>query len=207
MATRRMFNIEILESDKFLELSNSAKILYFYLCLGADDDGINAKKKKTEAMTETTKEAYNELLSSGFIYDIDDVSIVKHWKLHNQIKRDRYRETIYSSVKSHLELKDNIYEYKTEPRRNQDGTKTEPKDSIDKISIDKCSIDEKRKDESMREESTLSQKITIQDIKNIDSSHVLNDTDIDYLYNYIKDNQISNYVPIVIRYIQEKDSK
>lgn len=58
--------------------------------------------------------------------------------------------------------------------------------------------------ESMREETKLSQKITPEMIKNIDSRHILNNNDIKYLCEHIKDSHMDNYVPYVVEYIQKK---
>lgn len=58
--------------------------------------------------------------------------------------------------------------------------------------------------ESVREETKLSQKITKETIKGIDSSHILNDNDIKYICEHIKDSHMDNYVPYVVEYIQKK---
>lgn len=64
--------------------------------------------------------------------------------------------------------------------------------------------DNDSENESMREETKLSQKITPEIIQNIDSSHILNDNDINFLCEHIKDSRMDNYVPYVVEYIQKK---
>lgn len=191
-----MFDIQFMENDSFLELSKEARLLYIELCLSADDDGLTKSKRKALTISEATEEAFNELLSNSFIYYIENVVVIRHWKLHNQIQKDRYHKTIYQNVMSKLILDcDKTYVYKTDTNCIQNVY-------LDKTSIDKTSIDKLRKEESTREGSDLSQTI-----KNIDSNHILNESDIQILCNHINEHQISDYVRIVLSYINKKEGK
>ena len=45
LAKKRMFSIEVVESDAFCVLPSTAQNLYFHLCMNADDDGFVDKWK------------------------------------------------------------------------------------------------------------------------------------------------------------------
>lgn len=210
MASRRMFNIEILESDNFLSLSDSAKLLYIYLCLACDDDGITSKKRKTEALIETTEEAYKELLTSGFIYEIEGVTVVKHWNLHNKIQKDRYHETIYKNVKSKLILDtDKVYGYNV--YTNMDTTCIQNVNSdkvrLGKSSLDKSSIEKISEDKSMREETFISYQTFSKACNNIDINKALHEDDKRTIYDFVIKNHEVNYIPTVLEYIKTKEGK
>ena len=46
MAERRMFAKTIIDSDAFLEMPMSARLLYYDLAMRADDDGFNNSPRK-----------------------------------------------------------------------------------------------------------------------------------------------------------------
>lgn len=219
MAQRRMFSKELLESDSFLELSNDSKVVYFYLAIRCDDDGFSKCTKVIQRMLGlddvTFQTSLNELEKANLLYIIDGVSVIRDWKKNNQIQKDRYHSTEFKSILNMLILKDKIYYLKDVSNMDTDCIL-----SIDKSSIDKSSIDEERQVEfregvgtslnepqSFKEGTELSQKITPEIIQSIDSKHVLNGNDINYLCGYIKDNHIEKYVPCVVEYIKKKKQK
>ena len=114
MSSKRMFTNKITGSDAFTEMPMSAQGLYFQLCMNADDDGfINNPRKVIFSLVEDEKEAkkamkdYNLLIENRFILVIDKVVVIKHWRMHNTISRNRYHETQYTDIKAKLLLKDN----------------------------------------------------------------------------------------------------
>lgn len=146
MSERRMFTKKITDSDAFTELPPTTQALYFHLCMNADDDGFNNKIRQAMFNAHADRNDYNLLVNQRFIIPFEDkgVIVIKHWRLHNVIRNDRYHETEYIDEKSRLILKDNgVY---TE-NDNQLTTKRQPSDnqmetevSIGKVSIGKDNI-------------------------------------------------------------------
>lgn len=136
MAERRMFAKTIIDSDAFLDMPTSAQALYFHMAMRADDDGFLNNPKKVQRMVGASDDDCKLLLAKRFLIAFESgVVVIKHWRIHNYIQKDRYKPTVYQEEKASLSLKDN-------------GVYTEciqdvytGKYSIDKDSIDKDSID------------------------------------------------------------------
>lgn len=138
-----MFTKKITDSDAFTELPPTTQSLYFHLCMGADDDGFSNQIRKAMFNAHADRNDFELLVSKKFIIPFDNgVIVIKHWRMHNLIKNDRYKETSYIEEKSTLVLKDNgVYTIGTqvEPEWNQIGTQVEPQVSIGKDSIGEVS--------------------------------------------------------------------
>ena len=143
-----MFTKKITDSDAFTELPPTTQSLYFHLCMGADDDGFSNQIRKAMFNAHADRNDFELLVSKKFIIPFDNgVIVIKHWRMHNLIKNDRYKETSYIEEKSKLILKDNgVYTIRTqvEPDWNQIGTQVEPQVSIGKDSIGEVSLVEDR---------------------------------------------------------------
>ena len=111
MAERRMFSKTIVDSDAFLDLSLGAQALYFHLSMRADDDGFVNNPKKIQRMTGTTEEDLQDLVEKRFLLRFaSGVVVIRHWKVHNYIRKDTYTPTMYQLEKSLLELDEsNVY--------------------------------------------------------------------------------------------------
>jgi hypothetical protein len=108
MAERRMFAKTIIDSDAFLDMPLSTQALYFHLSMRADDDGFNNNPKKVQRMIGASDDDLKILIMKKFIIPFDNgIIVIKHWKIHNYIQKDRYRETIYQEEKSMLQTKEN----------------------------------------------------------------------------------------------------
>ena len=108
MAERRMFAKTIIDSDAFLEMPISARLLYYDLGMRADDDGFVNSPKKIMRMVGASPDDLNILALRKFIIPFDNgVVVIKHWKIHNYIQNDRYHETAYKEQKDMLELDEN----------------------------------------------------------------------------------------------------
>ena len=108
MAERRMFAKTIIDSDAFLDMPLSAQALYFHLSMRADDDGFVNNPKKIQRMVGASDDDCKLLIMKRFILTFESgVIVIKHWKIHNYIQKDRYKETVYRKEKSMLELKKN----------------------------------------------------------------------------------------------------
>lgn len=116
MAERRMFAKTIIDSDAFLDMPLSTQALYFHLSMRADDDGFINNAKKIQKMLGCTDDDLKILLSKNFIIPFETgVCVIKHWKIHNLIQKDRYKPTVYGELKQQLSLKNNnVYTMDTE---------------------------------------------------------------------------------------------
>lgn len=108
MAERRMFSKTIIDSDAFLDMSASAQALYFHLAMRADDDGFINNPKKIQRIVGSADDDLKILVAKRFVLSFaSGVIVIKHWKLHNYIRKDRYTETLYQGEKSLLYIKKN----------------------------------------------------------------------------------------------------
>ena len=103
MAERRMFAKTIIDSDAFLDMSLSAQALYFHLSMRADDDGFINNPKKIQRMTGGNDDDLKLLIAKSFIIPFESgIVVIKHWKLHNYLRADRYKETVYQEEKIYV---------------------------------------------------------------------------------------------------------
>lgn len=123
MAQRRMFSPAIVGSDAFLDMPTSSRELYFQLGMAADDDGF-VNPKRIMRMVGASEDDLKVLLTKRFCLTFESgVIVIKHWKINNLIKLDRYKETMYVEEKRALKTKENgIY---TEIRQ-PNGSRMEP---------------------------------------------------------------------------------
>ena len=133
MAEKRMFTKQIIDTDAFLGMPLSAQALYFHLNMRADDDGFVANPKKLTQYVSASEDDLRLLLMKRFVIGFDSgVIVIKHWRMHNTLKNDRYKPTAYQEEFAQLGIKPNkAYtekpkELPAEPARNQSGTGLEP---------------------------------------------------------------------------------
>lgn len=108
MAERRMFTKKIIDSDAFLDMPLSTQALYFHLNMRADDDGFINNPKKICRMIGSSEDDLKLLITKRFVLAFDNgVIVIKHWRMHNLIRKDRYCPTQYEEQKELLEMKEN----------------------------------------------------------------------------------------------------
>lgn len=108
MAERRMFAKTIIDSDAFLDMPLSAQSLYFHLSMRADDDGFINNPKKVQRMIGAADDDLKLLVLKKFIIPFETgIVVIKHWKIHNYIRQDRYKETVYQEEKRRLNVEEN----------------------------------------------------------------------------------------------------
>lgn len=108
MAERRMFAKTIIDSDAFLDMPMSSQCLYFHLSMRADDDGFINSPKKVQRITGASDDDLKLLIVKKFIIPFDSgIVVIKHWKIHNYIRNDRKKETMYPDEMSLLDTKEN----------------------------------------------------------------------------------------------------
>ena len=106
MAERRMFTQKITESDAFIEMPMSSQALYFHLCMNADDDGFVKNPKSIQRLVGCNDDDLKLLIAKRFIIPFETgVIVIKHWRMHNLLRKDRYKETVYTEEKALLFLK------------------------------------------------------------------------------------------------------
>lgn len=111
MAKRRMFSLDIVDTDKFLEMPATTQLLYFQLGMHADDDGFVSSPKKIMKTISSSADDLRLLCVKNFIIPFDSgVVVIKDWKVSNEIKKDRYRPTIFQDEFSALSLNGGSYE-------------------------------------------------------------------------------------------------
>lgn len=153
MATKRMFNRDFVNDDRFLDLSTEAKLLYFYIGLNADDDGFLANTTAICRLLGTSKDTIHELVKAGYVIDFGTgVYLIVHFKFHNTLKGDRYHETVYIDERSQVEYDD------VNKAWELNGTKMEPQYSIDKESKD--SVEYREDIEQNRESIVIDKQIS-----------------------------------------------
>jgi hypothetical protein len=137
VAERRMFAKTIIDSDAFLDMPVTAQLLYFHLAMRADDDGFVNKPKSIMRMTGCKDDDINLLFLKKFLIPFESgIVVIKHWKIHNYIAKDRYKETKYKNEKATLALDENN-SYTT---CIQTGDETDTQDRLGKDRLSKDSI-------------------------------------------------------------------
>ena len=129
MAERRMFAKTIIDSDMFIDMPMSARLLYYDLAMRADDDGFVNSPKKIMRFVGASMDDMNVLIAKQFIIPFESgVVVIKHWRIHNYIRKDTYKETPYKDEKALLYLdKNNGYRLENEcPSTNRQRTVNEP---------------------------------------------------------------------------------
>lgn len=108
MAERRMFAKTIIDSDAFLDMPVSARLLYYDLGMRADDDGFINSPKKIMRMIGASNDDINILIARKFVIPFESgIVVIKHWRINNYLRNDRYTETKYLDEKNTLEVDKN----------------------------------------------------------------------------------------------------
>ena len=156
MARKRMFSLLVVDTDEFLDRPSSTQSLYYHLGMRADDDGFVSSPKKIAKLVNCSNDDLKLLIAKGFIIPFDSgIIAIRHWKLNNDLKKDRYTPTIYLNEKSTLKVnKNKVYSIdgnNLDTKWIQNGNKLDTQYSIDKNSIDKNSIDKNSIDKNSKE--------------------------------------------------------
>lgn len=155
MADKRMFSLSVIDSDDFTSMPQTSQLLYFHLAMRADDDGFVNKPRQIMSFIRAADDDMKVLIAKQYVIPFDNgIIVIRHWRLHNCIRKDTYHPSKYTSEKAQLGLLDDgSYtvndtlllprdEPVTDPLRNR----TVDKISIDKDRLGKDSIGEVRDD-------------------------------------------------------------
>ncbi|MEW9939920.1 phage replication initiation protein [Clostridium butyricum] len=144
MAKRRMFSLDVVDTDKFLELPVSSQNLYFHLGMRADDDGFISSPKKIASMVNCSADDLKLLIAKNYLIPFESgVVVVTDWKVNNWVRPDRKQETRFRDESSMLKVKNDVYQLVLEcqpkviPNDNPVTTKSHTEVRLGKDSIDK----------------------------------------------------------------------
>ena len=126
---QRLINCDFLNASGFkVNLSNDAKLLYFYLLINADDRGFVANGKELcetldrckETLENTLfqlkySEALQELVDKRLLFAFSDkvgnkTYLIRHWFLHNRFKPNLHTNFVW--LLTNVELVDGKYQLK-----------------------------------------------------------------------------------------------
>ena len=141
MAQRRMFSLKIIETDIFLEMPQTSRLLYYELGMRADDDGFVSTPKMIMKITGCSEDDLKILSAKKYIIPFESgVIVIRHWNENNYIQNDRKHDTRYIAEKNNLIIDGNgCYELDTKCIQNVSKMDTEVrlgKDSIGKVRLD-----------------------------------------------------------------------
>lgn len=151
MANKRMFSVDVVETDAFLDLPPKAQALYFHLGMRADDDGFVASPRSIMRVIGCNAGDLKRLEAAGYVISFDSgVLVVTDWKINNTLKNDRHRKTVFQNEFALLEestSKRYILSNSgtiSEPCWNQNGNQLEPQYSIEKDRVVESSLAEQQ---------------------------------------------------------------
>ena len=106
MANRRMLTKKITNSDAFTEMPLSAQALYMHLNMEADDDGFVNAPRRIQRMIGASEDDLKLLVAKRFVLVFESgIIVIKHWRMHNYIQKDRYTPTQYQDELAQLSIK------------------------------------------------------------------------------------------------------
>ena len=159
MAKKRMVSNQIVDSDAFLDMPLSAQALYLHLLVRADDEGFSNSVKKVMRMIGSRDDDLKVLITKNFVIPFQSgVVVIKHWLIHNTIRKERIQATTHTEERDQLAIKNNnSYTLKNAEtsgelesgRHMSDIRQTD--DGIDKVSLDKSSLGKSSLDKGSKE--------------------------------------------------------
>lgn len=118
MAVKRMMNTNIINTDEFLSMPMSARLLYYDFCMRGDDDGFIDSPQKIMKMNGCSQDDLKVLVTKKYVIPCENgIFVITHWFIHNTIRRDRYNPTMHIEARNNLKLVDKIYQ-KSEEKAN-----------------------------------------------------------------------------------------
>ena len=126
-----MFAKSIIDSDTFLDMPLTTQALYFHLSMRADDDGFVNNPRKIMRMIGADDDSLKLLTAKQFLIPFESgIVVIRHWRIHNYIQKDRYHETQYTAEKAMITQSDNVYVLEAECIHDVSDTDTERKQNV-----------------------------------------------------------------------------
>jgi hypothetical protein len=108
MAEKRMFSLSVVDTDWFLDLPLSTQALYFHLNMRADDDGFVDAPNSIVRKIGASKNDFDLLVAKRYVLKFESgIIVIKHWRMHNTIQKDRYHPTQFQEELKTLSVKEN----------------------------------------------------------------------------------------------------
>lgn len=147
MADRRMLTKKVTDDDNFVNLSASAQALYLHLNMGADDDGFCNQISTAMFKAHASVQDLEALLEKRYLLQFENgVIVIKHWRMANALRKDRYTQTAFKDELALLTIKGNgAYTYAKEnwlPSGCQLVANRLPQNRLDKNRVDKDRVEE-----------------------------------------------------------------
>lgn len=140
-----MFTKRVTDDDNFTALSSSAQALYLHLSMSADDDGFCNQVSISMFKAHASVHDLQSLLERRYLYQFENgVIVIKHWRMANALRKDRYTPTAFQEELAKLELKENG-SYTRLPDGCQMVAACLPQDRLGKDSVGKDRIEENSK--------------------------------------------------------------
>ncbi len=135
MAQKRMFDKRITDSDKFTDLPNSSKALYFMAGMNADDRGF-FQPRRLQKLCGFTDDDFKVLIAKRYFISFESgVMVITDWNKNNYLDKNRMTETEYIDELNLLQLINEKYEL-------NDACLTSVKPMFNQNSIEENSIEE-----------------------------------------------------------------
>lgn len=126
MAEKRMFTKKVTDDDRFVNLSSSAQALYLHLMMSADDDGFCNQVSASMFKAHASVQDLESLLNSRYLLRFDTgVIVIKHFRMANALRKDRYTPTSFQDEMSKLRIKENG-SYTLDPNQGKVGGSNQP---------------------------------------------------------------------------------
>ena len=106
MAKRRCISVDVYESEEFYQLTDLAKVLYTHFILKSDDEGVVINPKTTMRMCRAQEENLQGLIERGFLLQVENIYVIRHWYVHNRIQPSKKTPSIFSQELSTLTVDD-----------------------------------------------------------------------------------------------------
>jgi len=183
MAEKRMISKTIVDSDAFLDMPQTTQNLYFHLNVRADDEGFLNSPRRIMKIIGSNKNDLEILLAKNYLIAFESgVIVIKHWKLHNSIRKDRLKKTLYVEEKAQLKEKKNGSYKAMTTRRQPDVNQMSAQYSIESSKEDYNTITSIEESFPLDEEDS----ITESDIKILKQKQQLKE--LEECYNKIQQN-------------------
>ena len=209
MGDRRMFSKSIIDSDSFLDMPATTQLLYFHLGMCGDDEGFINNPRKVQRSVGCTDDDMRLLIAKQFIIPFDSgVIVIRHWCIHNTIRKDRLKPTIFRAERHQLGLDENDCYYLPDsqsPTACQPPVNQLPTERPHNIREDNIREDNIREDNA-REDGSHSCKPTKH--KHGSFGHVLlTDEELSRLRADLGEPTVTEYIRRLDEYIEQKGAK
>jgi len=180
MAERRMFAKTIIDSDTFLEMPSTAQLLYFHLSMRADDDGFVNKPRAIMRICGAKEDDMRILIEKRFIIPFESgIVVIRHWKIHNYIRRDLYKKSPCETEKKALVVVSGVYESAdTLQERNESVTET-ARERSEAVTETVRDCNETLTQDKERDRDSLKSELGYSQV-NHNTSHGSEDEELDY---------------------------